>query len=109
MIYVSRFLFPLLFLSFLSTVTSHYGGSFTRFEGNTSSLTISGVSSLLSHMDRFFKPSRVLSTSITKSLALSYFDFSTCSYIKHAILLAMKSLNSCFFYSISSSSCLLRI
>jgi hypothetical protein len=76
-IYVSGFLFPFLFLSSLSIVTLHYLGSFTGFEGNTSSLTISGVGSLLSYIYRFFKPSCIHSTLTANSLALSCFDLSS--------------------------------
>jgi len=105
MIHVSGFLFPFLFLSFLIIVTLRCWGSFTRFEDNTSSLTIYRVGALLSCMDRFFKPSCVLSTSTARSLALSCFDLSSCSLIKCVIFLAMKYLNSLFFcYSTSSSS-----
>jgi hypothetical protein len=87
--YIFGFLFPLLFLSFHSIVNSHYWGSFTGFEGNTSCLTISRVGALLFRMDKFFKTSCILSTLTARSLALSYFDFSICSSIKRDILLAM--------------------
>jgi hypothetical protein len=101
---MSRFLFPFLFLSPLGIVTLHCCGSFTGFEGNTSSLNFSRVGALLSYMDRFFKPSCFLSTLTARSLVLSFFDLSSYSSIKRVILLAMKSLNSFFFCYIVSSS-----
>lgn len=96
-IYISGFLFPFLLSSSLSIVTSHCWGYFTRFEGNTFSFTDSRVGTLLFYIDKFFNPSCILSTSTTRSLALSCFDLSSCSSIKSTILLATKSLNSFFF------------
>jgi hypothetical protein len=98
---VSGFLFPFLFLRSSSVVTSHCGCSFRGFNCNTSSLIIPRVDALISSMDRFFKPSWVLSTSTTTSLSLYFFDLSSC--ISRSIFLAMKSLNSCFFCSVASS------
>jgi uncharacterized membrane protein YobD (UPF0266 family) len=79
------------------------------FGGSTSSVIFSGVGAILSYVDRFFKLSCILSTSIAKSLALSFFYLSSCSPITHAILLAMKSLNSFFFCSRAFSSSFFRI
>jgi hypothetical protein len=94
-IWVIGFLFPLMFLSPLGMVNSHYGGSSIGFEGSTSSLF--GVGVLLSCTNRCFKSSCVLSNSMTRSLVCSIFDWSSCSFSKCPILLAMKSLNSSFF------------
>jgi hypothetical protein len=107
MICISGFLFPFLFLSLLGIVTSHCGGFFKGFEGDTSSL--SGVGSLFSCMEKCFKSSCVLSTSIAQSLALISLNLSSCSPINCTILLAMKYLSSLFFYSRDSSSCFLCI
>jgi hypothetical protein len=106
-IYVSGFLFPFMFLSLLGMVTSHCGGFFKGFEGNTYSL--SRVGALFSCMEKCFKSSCVISTSTAWSLALISFELSSCSHIKCAILLAMKSLSSFFFFSGASSSCFLHI
>jgi hypothetical protein len=68
------------------------------FEDNTSFLTVYGVGALLSCMDKFPKSSFILSTLAARSLVLSFFDLSSFSSSKLVILLAMKSLNSCFFF-----------
>jgi len=108
-IWIFGFLFPFLFISSLSVVTSHCWVSFKGFKGNTSSLTIYEADILISFMYWFFKPSHVLSTLTTNSLALCFFDLSSYSFISRSIFLAMRSLNSCFFSSVDSFSAFLLI
>ena len=99
-IFVSVFFFPLWFLSPLGIVTSRYWDSFLGFKGNTSSLSGVGVSV-------FYESSCVLPTLTSKFQVLNIFDLFSCSSIKCVILLVMKSFNSCFFCSKTSSSFLL--
>jgi len=67
---ISGISFSLLFLSSLTVVASHCWGALKGSEVNNYFLNISSVCILLSWIDRFFKPSFILSTLISNSLTL---------------------------------------
>jgi len=102
-------LFPFLLLSSLSVVTSHCWCALKGFKVNTLFLINSRVGILLSCRDISFKPSFFLSTSTTSSLSFYCFDLSSRSSISRSIFLDMKSLSSCCFFYLASSSAFLLI
>jgi hypothetical protein len=95
--FVSVCLFPFRFLYSLNIVSSCCCNSFLGFRGSISSLF--GISNSV-----LCWYSNVIATSKSRSLVLNSFDLFSCSSIKCAIHLVMKSFNSCFFCSKTSSS-----